>query len=168
MTTTQPQAAAAKQVGNGQKALEIPPIVPPMCTRVWTRPAHNDGKSFDAEGKLLPPGAPPLSILWALDQKHPYLGDYKIVRMFALRGTSVEFFAVNEKDGRLGIQFTLPWEKVDCVEHVMNAPDFIAEILHVQDLSMDEVEEEIEDTDEPDETEDGEELQPLPPAAGQG
>jgi len=146
---SQPQVPQALAPAAGTKSgmAEIPAPQEPICTRVW---AHNP----------LEPAQGP--VWWQYGQDHPFVKEFKIVRMIVLPGGAVEVYSSNyDPKGASCLRHTIPWGHVLMVEEAMGPQVF------VQELVAAESDEEVED-DEPEEPEasPGEALEPLTPSSG--
>lgn len=131
---TQPTQPAAAAPGT----LEIPPVVMPICTRVWAKSPFTDAKAGLTAGE---------GMLYEWQKPHPFVSTYKIVRMYVVAGGAVEVYS---SDGSpTGLRNVLPWHTVLFVEEAMDAPTFVEEMLAAEegDDEEEEEEEEEEETD---------------------
>ena len=101
----------------------------PMVTRVISDALFPDPVPKGSRGELLlPPGFPRAEepILWALGDKHPLVGDMRIVRMFRT-DDGVEVYSV-AGDGSRGTRNLLPSHRLRFVEESMPIDVFIEEM----------------------------------------
>ena len=132
--TQQPPTPAAKA---GE--IQIPPITMPLCTRVWCASPWTDPKA------KLTAGEP---VLWAIDQPHPFVAAFKIVRMYVIPGSSVDVFSSD--GGTTGLRHTLPWHLISLIEEAMDAKVFVEEMIAAETDDEDDEPDDPDDLDDPD------------------
>jgi len=127
---TQPTNSPAPKSGE----IQVPPIQFPLCTRVWAASPWTDPKAKISAGE---------PVLWAIDQAHPFVASFKVVRMYVVPGSSVDVFSSD--GGTTGLRHTLPWHLISLIEEAMPAEIFVEEMVAAETEEDDEDEEEDED-----------------------
>jgi hypothetical protein len=121
MNQPAPAAAVAPAAPAGVQVLELPAPTYPLTNQVVARnPFPQEGKGSNQP------------IVWRVGQPHPFVKDFRIVRMYILPGVGVEAYAGKPGDSSVAVRNTIPWHCVELTEEVMDAATFVDEIVDAE------------------------------------